>query len=241
MDPGEEVVEPARRVRASRGPRDRVGRQRLGRHRSPFSDGPHAVPVRSTHGSTRHGQGSLLNLGLDTTNRGAYSPLIRWLTPLGEVSGVPRQKEQRMNATPNRRHRRTLAGLVVAFLLAVSTASLGSPAARALTLVVPTGPRPAADHLRRGRRRPRDRRVRSGARRSPGRGARGPRPGRPADAARAAGARRRPGRLDGGRRRQRRGRGRLPGRADRAARHRLIRRDGRRPLPRAAGLHRARA
>jgi len=44
-----------------------------------------------------------------------------------------------MNATPKRQHRRTLAGLAVAFLLAVSTASLGSPAARALTLVVPTG------------------------------------------------------------------------------------------------------
>jgi len=44
-----------------------------------------------------------------------------------------------MNATPNRRHRRTVAGLAVAFVLAVSTASLGSPAARALTLVVPTG------------------------------------------------------------------------------------------------------
>ena len=44
-----------------------------------------------------------------------------------------------MNATPNRRHRPALAGLAVALVLAVSTATLGSPAARAVTLVVPSG------------------------------------------------------------------------------------------------------
>ena len=44
-----------------------------------------------------------------------------------------------MNATPNRRHRPALAGLAVALVLAVSTATLGSPVARAVTLVVPSG------------------------------------------------------------------------------------------------------
>ena len=45
-----------------------------------------------------------------------------------------------MNAIPDRRRRRTLAGIAIAFVLAVSTASLGSPAVRGSTLgPVPTG------------------------------------------------------------------------------------------------------